>query len=133
MNTDLIDELRTIANDLDEIGRPRFASIVDEVALTVLAQEDPFAGTETVEPTASTGLTEPVDKAQMELNDAQAAFEAAQKRLQAIRRSTLQNADKARSEIEQADQPGNDMGLGTHMNTGMGNTTPNPTLYQNRT
>lgn len=129
MNIELINELRTIANDLDEIGQPRFASIVDEVALTVLAQEDPFAGTETVEPTAATGLTEPVADAQREYEDAKAAFEASQQRLQTI----LQNADKARRQIEQEDQPGNNTGLGTNENIGLGSTIPNPTLYQNRT
>src|ERR1035437_10202775 len=44
MNNDLIKELRDIANDLDEIRLPRFASIVDEIALTVLAQEGPADG-----------------------------------------------------------------------------------------
>ena len=39
MNTGLIDELKTIADGFDEAGCVRFASIVDEIAMTVLAAE----------------------------------------------------------------------------------------------
>jgi hypothetical protein len=40
MRPELIEELRIIANRLDDVGEPRFASIVDEMAITVLAQAE---------------------------------------------------------------------------------------------
>ena len=58
MNNDLIKELRDIANDLDEVGRPRSAEIVDEIGLTVLAQNTPMtqeqaiSGEQTIDPAA---------------------------------------------------------------------------------